>query len=163
MWPAIRPLCKAWKVARAEAASLLKRLKKAAVGDALCSRLMTAPGVGPLTAQAFVATIDDPSRFESGEQVASYIGLAPSVRQSGETEYRGRITKGGDSLLRWLLVEAAHVLLTRTKGWCRLKAWGVRLSAKRGYGKARVAVARKLAMLLHHLWLTGGQFEWSQS
>lgn len=121
------------------------------------------PGVGPLTAQAFIATIDDPSRFEDGEKVAAYIGLVPSVYQSSETERRGAITKEGDRLLRRLLVEAAHVLLTRTKGWCRLKAWGVRLSCKKGYGKARVAVARKPAVLLHHLWLTGNVFEWSQS
>lgn len=163
LWPMLRPLCAVYLLARKEAEALRKGIKKATGRDELCRRLMTVPGIGPLTAQAFVATIDDPSRFEDGEKVASYLGLVPSVHQSGETEYRGRITKDGDDLLRWLLVEAAHVLLTRTKKWCRLKAWGVRLSRKKGHGKARVAVARKLAMLLHQLWISGKEFNWSQA
>lgn len=113
----------------------------------------TIPGVGPATAAAYVATIDDPHRFPNGEKVASYIGLTPSVYQSGETEYRGRITKTGDKLLRWLLVEAAHILLSRSGTPCELKRWGLRLQQSKGTGKARVAVARRLACIMWKMWV----------
>ena len=86
-----------------------------------------------MTASAYVATIDDPSRFETGKQVAAYLGLVPRVYQSGETEYRGRITKEGDKLLRWLLVEAAHVLLSRVGRSCALKRWGKKLEKRFEY------------------------------
>lgn len=76
---------------------------------------------------------------------------------------RGSITKEGDGLLRWLLVEAAHVLLTRTRRSCALKRWGLKLQASKGVGKARVAVARKLAMILHRIWLTGESFDWQKA
>jgi len=121
------------------------------------------PGVGPAVATAFVATVDDPRRFRRGDQVAAYLGLVPGVHQSGEVELRSSITKEGDGLLRWLLVEAAHVLLTRTRKSCPLKRWGLRLQARKGAGKARVAVARKLAMILHRIWLTGEPFDWQQA
>jgi transposase len=87
------------------------------------------------------------------------VGLVPSVAQSGERDFHGRITREGDGLLRSYLFEAAHVLLTRKYGTCRLKKWGLRLANKKGYGKARVAVARKLAVLLHHLWITGQNYQ----
>ena len=116
------------------------------------ARLVEIPGVGPATATAFVATIDDPMRFQDGESVASYVGLTPSVYQSGETEYRGRITKNGDKLLRWLLVEAAHILLTRSNTSWELKKWGLNLQAKKGVGKARVAVARRLCVMMWKIW-----------
>jgi len=106
-----------------------------------------------------VATIDDPHRFRLSDQVSAYIGLVPSVEQSGELELHGHITKEGDGLLRGYLVEAAHVLLTRKRGTCRLKRWGLKLAKKKGHGKARVAVARKLAALLHHLWITGTTYK----
>ena len=120
---------------------------------------MQVPGVGPLVASTFVATLDDPTRFATSRQVAAYLGLVPRVYQSGTTNYHGRISKEGDKLLRWLLVEAAHVLLTRTKRTGALKRWGLKLAKKRGQGKANVAVARKLAILLHRLWVTGASFE----
>lgn len=159
LWSLLRPLCKLWREATKEAEALRKRIRAQSRQDALIRQLMTVPGVGPIVATAFVATIDDPRRFSRGDQVAAYLGLVPSVHQSGETEYRGSITKEGDGLLRWLLVEAAHVLLTRTRQSCELKRWGLRLSKKKGHGKARVAVARKLAVLLHRLWLTGESFD----
>lgn len=122
-------------------------------------RLTSIDGVGPATAAAFVATIDNPKRFSDAEQVASYIGLAPSIYQSGETELRGRITKEGDELLRWLLVEAANCLLSRCQKNSALREWGLKLQEKKGTGKARVAVARKLAMLMHTLWLRNETFK----
>ena len=108
---------------------------------------------------AYVATIDDPKRFARTDQVPAYLGLVPSVSQSGETERRGRITKEGDHLLRWLLVEAAHVLLAHDRGDHALKRWGKRLERRKGPAKAKVAVARKLAMILHRMWLTDTPFD----
>lgn len=116
------------------------------------SRLETIPGVGAATAAAFVATVDDPHRFESAEKVASYLGLTPSVYQSGEAEYRGRITKTGDKLLRWLLVEAAHVMLSRSKVESELRTWGLKLKEAKGAGKAHVAVARRLCGVMWKMW-----------
>lgn len=160
---AITPLLELWRQAIDGADELGKQLSVVAKQDTLCRRLMTVPGVGPLTATAYLATIDDPQRFERSDQVAAYLGLVPSVYQSGEVDYRGRITKEGDGLLRWLLVEAAHSLLTHTKRDCALKRWGEQLERQKGIGKARVAVARKLAMILHRLWLTGETFDWQRT
>ena len=156
--PAIRPLLESWSSLRRSIAELSKQIKHLARQDRVCRLLMTAPGVGPLVSSAYIATIDDPGRFRRGEQVAAYLGLVPSVTQSGETEYCGRITKEGDALLRWLLVEAAHVLLTRSRADCVLKRWGKRLERRKGAAKAKVAVARKLAMILHRMWLTNTPF-----
>lgn len=156
---AVRPLLESWQVVRGSIAALTKYIKQLAGHDEVCRRLMTAPGVGPLVSSAYVATIDDPTRFARGAQVAAYVGLVPSVHQSGETEYRGRITKEGDGLLRWLLVEAAHVLLTRSAGDSALKRWGKRIERRKGAAKAKVAVARKLAMILHRMWLTQTAFD----
>lgn len=161
---AIDPLLRMWKLLQAEERQMYKALSKTSfVKSAEVRRLMTVPGVGPATAAAFAATIDDPKRFPTGEQVASYLGLVPSVYQSGNVEVKGRITKHGDNLLRWLLVEASITLLTRTKGDFALKSWGLKLQQAKGFGKARVAVARKLACLLHHLWRTKQTFDVRQA
>ncbi len=122
---------------------------------------MTAPGVGPITALAFIAAIEDPSRFARSRNVAIHIGLTPRRYQSGETEWSGRISKCGDGLLRSYLYEAATVLLGRSLRWSALKAWGVRLARRVGLKKARVAIARKLAVILHRMWLTAEPFRWS--
>jgi transposase len=155
---ALMELLQAFELLHAQQRRMYKQLSAIAKEDEVSKRLMTIPGVGCATAAAFVATIDDPERFPDGEAVASYLGLTPSVYQSGETEYRGRITKQGDKLLRWLLVEAAHVLLTRSNTPCALKDWGLRLQKEKGTGKARVAVARKLAALMFTLWKSGEDF-----
>ncbi len=155
---AIAPLLALWLQTRQLLKELTKQVVTLSKQDERCQRLMSVPGVGPLVSSAFIATIDDPDRFSRGDQVSAYIGLVPSIQQSGETQYRGRITKDGDGLLRWLLVEAAHVLLTRSKQSSELKRWGLRLAKRKGLSKAKVAVARKLAKLLHHLWSTGQTF-----
>lgn len=160
---AVRPLLESWQAVRGSIAVLSKHIKQLAGCDEVCRLLMTAPGVGPLVSSAYVATIDDPTRFARGAQVAAYVGLVPSVHQSGEVEYRGRITKEGDALLRWLLVEAAHVLLTRRHGESALKRWGKRIERRKGAAKAKVALARKLAMILHRMWLTNTAFEAQQA
>lgn len=157
---AIEPLLGAWSMLHDEEKRMYHVLsRKVPRENPEIKRLMTVPGVGPATAAAFVATIDDPRRFPSAEQVASYIGLVPSVYQSGDVEIKGRITKQGDNLLRWLLVEASTTLLTRSQKQCALKTWGLKLQETKGFGKARIAVARKLACLLYHLWSTKQTFD----
>ena len=126
--------------------------------DEVTRLLRTVPSVGGQLSTAFRATIDDPRRFRRGEEVGDYVGLTPRVYQSGEVEYRGRITREGDKLLRWLLVEAAHNLLTRGQD-CALKRWGKRLERRKGSAKAKVAVARKLAILLWRIWLRREPFQ----
>lgn len=136
-----------------------KNLTKLAEEDVVAKRLMTVPGVGPATAIAFVATIANPSRFQDAKQIAGYLGLAPAVHQSGDTHFHGRITKKGDSLLRWLLVEAANNILTRVKSSFPLREWGLKLEKEKGSAKAKVAVARRLAILLFTLWTTEKDFQ----
>jgi transposase len=159
LWPMLEPLVQLRAQAILSAEQMKKQLAKQISQDPAGQRLQSVPGVGPLTAAAYLATIDKPERFASGNQVAAYVGLVPSVDQSGERDLHGHITKQGDHLLRSYLFEAAHVLLTRKRGTCRLKKWGLKLANKKGYGKARVAVARKLAALLHHLWITGQNYQ----
>jgi transposase len=161
--PIVQPLLGLWRQARSEAAAMRKQIEALAQADPVCQLLMTIPGVGPIVATAYVATIDDPHRFAASEQVSDYVGLVPSVYQSGEVDYRGRITKEGDAMLRWLLVEAATVLLTRVKRSCALQRWGRRLIARKGMAKARVAVARKLSALLHRMWVRGEVFDWARA
>ena len=158
LWEMLEPLVEVRRQALRSSERMRRRMVELAVEGSVARRLMTVPGVGPLTASAYVATIDDPKRFRSSDQVAAYLGLVPSVAQSGELDVHGHITKEGDGMLRGYLVEAAHVLLTRKRGTCRLKQWGLKLAKKKGHGKARVAVARKLAALLHHLWITGESY-----
>ena len=123
---------------------------------------MTVPGVGVVTALTFRHTIDDPSRFQSAPAVGAYLGLTPRRRQSGEMDTNGRISRCGDRLLRSYLFEAASVLLHRTHKWSTLKAWGVRLMKRIGAKKAKVAIARKMAIILHCIWVDGTVFEWGQ-
>jgi transposase len=127
----------------------------------VCRRLMTIPGIGPLTAIAFTTVIDDPSKFAKSSSVGAYLGLTPRRYQSGETDYNGGISKCGDSLVRAYLFEAATTLLTRVEQWSALKAWGVRLAKRNGMKKATVAVARKLAVIMHRMWIDGQAFRWS--
>jgi Transposase IS116/IS110/IS902 family len=108
----------------------------------------------------FRHTIDDPTRFRSAQTVGAYLGLTPRRKQSGELDFNGRISKWGDRLLRTYLFEAASVLLHRTQRWSALKAWGTRLMKRVGAKKAKVAVARKIAVILHCIWADGTGFEW---
>src|SRR6202795_4605185 len=113
---------------------------------------MSAPGVGPLTALAFRATIDQPERFSKSRDVGAHLGLTPRRYQSGETDIQGRVSRCGDELARTALYEAAHSLLVRSKKWSALRAWGMKIAKRRGMARARVAVARKLAVILHRMW-----------
>ncbi len=133
----------------------IKRLTRAS--DA-CRRLMTIPGVGPLTALAFTAAIDDPHRFKRSQDVGAYLGLVPRRHQSGEINYVGRISKCGDRRLRTLLYEAANVMMTRYKGPLKLKDWAFAIAKRSTMRKARVALARKLAVIMHAMLRNGDQF-----
>lgn len=120
---------------------------------------MTIPGVGPLTSLSFKATIDNPHRFKSSKLVAAHLGLTPRVYQSGEIDRSGHISKSGDKLHRYHLVNAATSMLLISRKWCSIKAWGVRLANKKGKAKAIVAVARKIAIVMHKMWLSGKPFQ----
>ncbi|WP_422060785.1 IS110 family transposase [Sphingopyxis sp.] len=130
--------------------------------DETTRRLMTVPGIGVVTALTYRHTIDDPTRFQNAAKVGAYLGLTPRRKQSGEMDVTGKISRWGDRLLRAYLFEAASVLLHRTKRWCSLKAWGLRLAKRSGMKKAQVAVARKLAIILHCIWVDGTEFEWGK-
>jgi transposase len=138
-------------------------VRRLAKSDETTRRLMTVPGVGVVTALTFRHTIDDPSRFRSASMVGAYLGLTPRRNQSGETDTNGKISRWGDRLLRTNLFEAATVLLYRTKKWCSLKAWGMKLAKRIGMKKAKVAIARKIAVILHCIWVDGTSFDWSQA
>ena len=135
-----------------------RRVKRAAVYDPVCSRLMTVPGVGPITALTFKAAVDDPTRFRSSRTVAAHFGLTPRRYQSGEIDNPGRISKAGDKDVRSTLYSAANALLIRTSTASPIKSWGMRLMRTKGRRKAVVAVARKLAVLLHRIWVDGTEF-----
>ncbi|WP_312861918.1 transposase [Rhizobium sp. BK650] len=138
------------KARQADSRSCTRRRNKPSSDDRASHRRLT-----------FRHTIDDPSRFRSAATVGAYLGLTPRRKQSGESDTNGKTSKWGDRLLRTYLFEAASVLLHRTKKWCTLKAWGLRLAKRIGMKKAKVAVARKLAVILHCIWVDGTTFEWS--
>jgi len=150
------------RVITSEVRGLETGIDAAAQDCAVCRRLMTVPGVGPMTALAFTAAIDDPERFEDSYDVGAYLGLTPRLFQSGEVAYNGRISKWGDALARHMLYEAANSLMVRVKAWSAPKAWAARLARKVGGKKARVALARKLAVILHRIWLEGTSFRWTK-
>ena len=158
---AIEPLLKAREALGHQICELDRKLLRLARSEPQVRRFMTVPGVGPITALCFLATIDDPARFEKSRSVGAYVGLTTRRYASGETDRTGRISKCGDGMLRSYLYEAANVLLTRVARWSTLKAWGMRIEKRKSLSKARVAVARKLAVILHRMWIDGTEFCWS--
>lgn len=137
--------------------NVVKALTKS---DPLCVRLMSIPGVGPITALTFKSAVDDPARFKSSRNVAAHFGLTPKRYQSGEMDNPGHISRAGDADVRSALYVAAHSLLMRNAQWSSLKAWGMRLAKTRGHRRAVIAVARKLAVILHRMWVDGSEFRW---
>jgi transposase len=158
---AVHPLLEVRDKVSREIAALHQKLLGLARNDVDSRRSMTVPGIGPITALAFHSAIDDPSRFRRSRSVGAYVGLTPRRHASGEVDWSGRISKCGDRMLRTYLFEAAGVLLTRVAQWCTLKAWGHRLWKRIGFKKAKIAVARKLAVILHRMWRDGTDFIWS--
>jgi transposase len=157
---AVRPLLEARNAIEQQVDDLDHKVMRLARNTQV-RRFMTAPGVGPITALCFLATIDDPARFTRSRSVGAYAGLTTRRYASGEIDWTGRISKCGDKMLRSYLYEAANVLLTRVAKWSTLKAWGIRLAKRSGLRKAKVAVARKLAVILHRMWIEGTEFKWS--
>ncbi len=129
--------------------------------DEVCRRLMTVPGVGPVVALAFRATVDVPARFRTSKAVGAVFALTPRQHQSGAIDRMGGISKCGDVMMRTLLFEAAQVMLTRTTKWSWLKARGMKVARQRGQKRAIVALARRLAVIMHRLWMEGTAFHWA--
>ncbi len=136
------------------------RTRKMAHADPVCVRLMSVPGVGFITALTFKAGVDDPKRFKRSRTVGAHFGLTPRRFQSGEIDIEGHISKCGDADVRSTLYTAANALLTRSAKWSSLKAWGMKIAKTRGHRRAVIAVARKLAVILHRVWIDDSQFRW---
>jgi len=131
---------------------------KATAADPVCRKLMTVPGVGPVAALAFRTGVDDPHRFKRSRTVAAHFGMTPRRYQSGEVDYTGRISRCGDREVRQALYDAAGSLLRRSRKACALRTWGLRIAKRSGIKKATVAVSRKLAVIMHRMWLDGSEF-----
>ncbi len=142
-----------------ELAGFDKKLRGLARSDGRVRLLMTAPGVGPIVGLTYVAAIDDPGRFSSSKAVGPHFGLTPRKYQSGQTDVTGRISKIGDKSVRTVLYEAAQVILTRVVRGGALKSWAARLAKRAGFKKAAVALARKLAVILHRMLADGKPFD----
>jgi transposase len=157
----VQPLLAARKAMLEQLARLERMVLRAAYRDPVCRRLMTVPGVGTIVALAFGTTIDVPRRFRQSATVAPHLGLTPCKYQSGETDRSGRISKFGDASMRHLLYESATLVLGRLKRPAALKTWGLKIAERRGIKRARVAVVRKLAVILHRMWVDRTNFQWN--
>ncbi len=136
-----------------------KRVRAMSRLDAKARLLMSIPGVGPIVSLTYAAAVDDPSRFKSSKRAGAHFGLTPKKHQSGETDYSGRISKIGDAAVREALYQTAHVMLTKpVKGCSQLKSWAMRIARRAGRSKAKVALARKLAVFMHRMLADGTPF-----
>ncbi len=156
----IVPLLQVRRVLHEQYQRLHKEMERMATEDSTCRRLMTAPGVGPVVAMTFRAGVDEPARFRKSRSVPAHFGLTPARYQSGEIDRDKGISRCGDPTVRWALVEAAGVLLRFGRRMSPLKAWGQSLAKRRGFAKATVAVARRLAIVLHRMWVDGNDYRW---
>ncbi|MFA3918854.1 IS110 family transposase [Ruegeria hyattellae] len=147
---------------REEYSRLHRRVLEIVRDDMVCRRLITIAGVGPVTSLAFVSTIEVPGRFRHSRTVGPALGLTPVLNQSGESRRIRRISLCGDAMMRTLLYEAAQVMLTRTQKWSWLKAWAMNVAKRRGMRKAIVALARRLAVIMHRRWCNGSDFCWTR-
>jgi transposase len=154
----IEPLLNARTALRDQLAIVDKRLLAVARHDPVCHRLMTIPGVGAIVALTFRAAVDQPERFRASKSVGACFGLTPRRYQSGESDRSGAISKAGDASVRVALFEAAHVMMTRVAAWSSLKAWAMGVARRRGAKRAKVALARKLAVVMHRMWVDGTDF-----
>jgi transposase len=155
----VLPLLDVWRTARTRAAVLARELVTSTRGSADCRLLMTMPGIGAVTAASFVAAVERPESFARSRDVGAWIGLTPRRYQSGEVDYEGHISRRGDRHLRTLLYEAATTLLTRIRGDSALRRWGLALKKRLGFKRAAVAVARRMAVVLHAMWRAGAAFD----
>jgi transposase len=154
----VRPLLGAWRNLRARAAELGRQLLADARCSEGCQLLMSIPGIGAVTATSFMTAIEDPANFRHSRSVGAWLGLTTRRYQSGEVDHDGHISRRGDAHLRGLLYEAATVILTRSRADSDLRSWGLRLREKVGFKRAAVAVARKLAVIMHAMLRSGELF-----
>ena len=129
--------------------------------DDVCRRLMTVPGIGALIAVTFTSAVDQPERFSRSRAVGAHFGLTPKRYQSGETDITGAVSRVGDPMVRTALYEGAHIMLTRAVRFSALKHWALQVAKRRGMRRAKVALARKLAVILHRIWVDGSTFRWA--
>jgi transposase len=158
----VEPLLIVRRVLREQIVILHRRLLSIVRADEVCRRLMTVPGVGPVVALTYRATVDVPARFRNSRAVGAVMGLTPCRYQSGEIDRSGAISKCGDEMMRVMLYEAAQILLVRSTKWSWLKAWAMQIARRRGMKKAIVALARRLAVIMHRIWVDGTEFRWTR-
>jgi transposase len=158
----VEPLLVVRRVLREQIGVLHCRLLAIVRDDEVCRRLMTVPGVGPVVALTYRATVDVPARFRNSKSVGAVFGLTPAKDQSGESDRSGAISRYGDEMMRTTLYEAAQVMLLRSAKWSWLKAWAMKIARHRGMKKAIVALARRLAVIMHRIWVDGTEFRWTR-
>ena len=163
LWISFEGLLETVKKSTEGIEKLTKILKKIALEDEDVKRLMQVPGVDLITSLAYKVEVGHVERFEDSTTVGAYFGLTPTGYSSGEIKRQGRVSKRGNKEVRYLLVEAATVLLTRCQKWSKLKAWGLKIMRKKGLRKAAVAVARKLAVIMHRMLVTKTDFIWGDN
>ncbi len=158
--PILAPLIAGLEALDAQIAASTRSIRARAAADPVVALLMTTPGTGPITALTFKSSIEDPTRFERGEDVGAFAGLAPRRSQSGERDVHGRISQGRRSDAALGALRGSEQPALQGQAPCHLQAWGKALAQTKGAKRARVAVARKLAVLLHRLWISGNSFQW---
>ena len=158
----VEPMLIVRRALREQIAVLHRRVLAIVRDDEVCRRLMTIPGVGPVVALTYRATIDVPARFRSSKAVGAVFGLTAAKYQSGEINRSGAISKCGDEMMRVMLYEAAQIMLMRSTKWSWLKAWAMQIARRRGMKKAIVALARRLAVIMHRIWVDGTEFRWTR-
>ncbi len=152
------PLVSMGEALRSHISNIDREMRTMAASIPACARFQTIPGVGTITALSFYSAVGDPYRFKNNRDVGPYLGLTPNLYQSGVTARRGRISRYGNKLTRSHLITAATVLLRTIKTESSLRTWGLQLATKIGFLKARVAVARKLAVIMMAMWKTSTTF-----
>jgi transposase len=158
----VEPLLIVRRVVREQLGILHRRLLAIVRDDDVCRRLMTVPGVGPVVALTYRVTVDVPARFRNSKAVGAVFGLTPAKYQSGENDRTGAISRCGDEMMRMMLYEAAQSMLVRAAKWSWLKAWAMKIARHRGMKKAIVALARRLAVIMHRIWVDGTDFRWTR-
>jgi transposase len=158
----VEPLLIVRRTLREQIGVLHRRVLVIVRNDDVCRRLMTVPGVGPVVALTYRATVDVPARFRNSKAVGAVFGLTPAKYQSGEINRTGAISRCGDEMMRMMLYEAAQIVLVRMGKWSWLKAWAMKIARHRGVKKAIVALARRLAVIMHRIWVDGTEFRWSR-
>jgi len=155
-------MLRAREALRTEFSKLHRAMLAIVRSDEVCRRLMTVPGVGALIAVTFTSAVDQPERFSRSRAVGAHFGLTPKKYQSGETDITGAVSRVGDAMVRTALYEGAHILLTRAVRFSALKRWALEVAKRRGMRRAKVALARKLAVILHRMWMDGTTFRWGR-